>query len=239
MEYMVPPITLCVNGHNVCDICRSKIPLCPICRQQFLSTRNVALEKLARDVNYPCPYRKYGCEEIFVHVRVREHQHRCHYLPQTCPVPKLSNVQCSWTGIYNDTKKHLKEEHRWRCYEYIEGMFRSMMTIFPGTILSRFVLALNEVFCLIFRTNGDNSYAVLQYIGPAENVTKYKYKVEFVNKDNTEGVTVMHLVRSFGENMDHIFKSGNCEKVHYDVVSRLTSKVSGLKFKTEIFRAVE
>jgi len=82
-------------------------------------------------------------------------------------------------------------------------------------------------------------YAVLLYVGPSENAAKYKYKVEFVNADNTEGVTVMHLTRSFDENLDDIFKAGNCGKVHYDVVSRLRNKEGRLKFKTEIFRVGE
>jgi E3 ubiquitin-protein ligase SIAH1 len=236
MEYMVPPITLCVNGHNICDICRPKVPLCPNCRQHFLSTRNVALEKLAREVKYPCTYQKYGCEEFFVHDAVREHQDRCRYRPQTCPAFKWLNEVCSWTGIYCDIKKHLREKHLGQCYEYVAGKFRVLRNIEPCMSLSQFVFALNEVFFLRFQASNNTFYAVLLYVGPAENAAKYKYKVEFVNKDDTEGVTVMHLTRSFDEKLDDIFNSGNCVKVHYDVVSRLENKESGLKFKIEIFR---
>ena len=42
MEYMRPPIILCANGHNICNICKQKVPHCPICKQQFLNTRNIA-----------------------------------------------------------------------------------------------------------------------------------------------------------------------------------------------------
>jgi len=235
-EYMVPPIILCVNGHNICNICRPKIPHCPTCRQQFLSTRNVALEKLARDVKYPCSYQKYGCKEVFVHDTVREHQHRCHYRPQTCPAYKLPNLQCSWTGIYDDVKKHLMENHRGECYEYVAGKFRAMKGIAPFMSVSQFVFALNEVFFLRFQANNNTLYVVVLYVGPAENAAKYKYKVKFVNKDDTVSIAVMHLTRSFDENLDDIFRSGNCLKLHYDVVNRLATKESGLKFQTEIFR---
>jgi len=105
--------------------------------------------------------------------------------------------------------------------------------------VSQFVFALNEVFFLIFHANDDTFYAVLQYIGPAENAAKYKYKVKLIDKDNTESVTVMHLTRSFDENLDDIFKAGNCVKVHYDVVRRLGTEEGGLKFKTRIFRVGE
>ena len=236
MEYMVPPIIRCVNGHNICEKCRSKTPHCPTCRQEFLGTRNVTLEPLATVMKYPCSYRKYGCEEFFVHDMFREHQHRCHYRSQTCLVSKVSNVQCSWAGIYDDIKKHLKEHHPRECYEYVEEKFISMMTIFPGMILSQFVFVFNEVFFLIFHVNIHTLYAVMLYVGPSENAAKYKYKVEFVNKDNTEGATIIHLTRSFDENLGDIFKSGNCGKVHYDVVRRLRNKEGRLKFKTEIFR---
>jgi hypothetical protein len=64
MEYMRPAITLCVNGHNICNICKPKAPHCPTCRQQFLNTKSVALEKLALRVKCPCTYRKYGCREV-------------------------------------------------------------------------------------------------------------------------------------------------------------------------------
>lgn len=234
----MPPIILCVNGHNICDTCRPKIRQCPICRQQFLSTRNLALEKLARDVKYPCSYRKYGCEEFFVHSTVREHQHRCHHRPQTCPVPKVSNAQCNWTGIYDDIKIHLVQQHRGVCYEYIEREFRNMI-ILPDMIRYQFLFALNEVFYLRFQANNDTFYAVVQYVGPSENAAKYKYNIVFVNSDNTQGVAVMHLTRSFGENSDDIFKSGNCGKLHYDVVRRLGTKEGDLKFKIEILRGGE
>ena len=235
-EYMVPPIILCANGHNICDICRPRIPQCPNCRQQFLNTRNLALEKLARKVKYPCSYQKYGCEEVFVHDTVREHQHRCHYRPQTCPARKRLNAKCSWTGNYNDIKTHLMEEHRGVCYEYVGGKFRFLLNIEPHMILSQFVFALNEVFFLRFQFTDDILFAVMLYIGPAENAAKYKYEVKFVNEDDTEGVTVMYLTRSFDENLDDIFNAGNCGKVHYDVVRRLETKESGLKFKADIFR---
>jgi hypothetical protein len=131
------------------------------------------------------------------------------------------------------------EKHRGECYEYVDGKFGVLENTVAPMSLSQFVFASNEVFFLRFQTTNDTLYAVLLYIGPPENAAKYKYKVEFVNKDDTEGVTVMHLTRSSDEKLDDIFKSGNCGKLHYDVVRRLRdekSKLSKLKFKIEILR---
>ena len=57
MEYMLPPITFCLNGHNICNNCKPMLTNCPTCRQPFVNIRNVALEKLARQMKYPCTFR--------------------------------------------------------------------------------------------------------------------------------------------------------------------------------------
>jgi hypothetical protein len=82
----------------------------------------------------------------------------------------------------------------------------------------------------------DIFYAVVLYVGPVENAAKYKYKVEFVDEDDTEGVTIMHLTRFYDEDLDGVYHSGNCGKLHYDVVSRLKDEKDNVKFKLEIIR---
>jgi hypothetical protein len=103
--------------------------------------------------------------------------------------------------------------------------------------LSQFVFALNEVFFFRLQANYNNIlYAVIQYIGPAENAAKYQYKVKFFNKDKTEGVSVTQLARSFDETLNEVFLSGNCGKLHYDVVYRLRDEMGKIMFKIEIIR---
>jgi len=91
----------------------------------------------------------------------------------------------------------------------------------------RFIFAYNEIFCSLFLGESSTFYAVLLYVGPSENAAKYKYRVEFVNKDDTESVTVMHLTRSADEDLNELYNSGKCGKLLYDVVSRLNTLPSG------------
>jgi hypothetical protein len=236
MEYMVPPIGMCVSGHNICNICKPNVQHCPTCRQQFLNTRNLALETLARDVKYPCTYRKYGCKEMFAQDKIGEHQEKCPYCPQTCPAAKLGSGSCSWTGSYDDIKGHLKEKHSADCYEDTETDLRSLVKFSNIKRYWKFVFAHNEIFFRLFEAKDDVFYAVLQYVGPPENAAKYKYKVMFYNQENTESVTIMHMTRSLAENLDDIFRSSNCGKLHYDVVSRLRDKERNLHLKFKILR---
>jgi len=122
MEYMRPPVRMCVNGHNICNICRPNLPHCPTCRKRFLSTRNVAVEKLAREVKYPCTYSQFGCKEVFAHDKLGEHQVKCRYAQLKDPATEhpLCTQPCDWTGNHNEVKNHLMESHLEMCIDYGE-----------------------------------------------------------------------------------------------------------------------
>ena len=236
-EYMRPPIILCVNGHMVCSICRPQIQNCPTCRGQFSDIRNLALEDLARKVNYPCKFQAYGCTEVSNHDTIDGHQVKCQFFQRKCPAAILAIGTCSWTGSSKDIKGHLKENHPDHCCEYIEGDFKFLYKLTSNIRLFSFIFAYNEIFFSLFEWRVDSVfYAVLLYVGPAENAGKYKYKVELVNKDSTEGVTVMRLTRSSDEYLQDIYRTGNCVKLNCDMVKRLMDEKCTLKFKLDIIR---
>jgi len=146
---MRPPIIVCPNGYNICNITKKKLPQCPSCRQQFLNTTNVALEKVATEAKYPCTYRKYGCREICKLDLIGGHQEKCQYVPQPCPVNKLNLGTCTWTGISSSMMSHLKEAHPSMCKEYY-GLSQGPIPISgvtPDTKKYKFISADNDVFC--------------------------------------------------------------------------------------------
>jgi hypothetical protein len=171
--------------------------------------------------------------EMFTNDVVIDHQDRCCYCPQSCPVPAPNFQKCSWTGNYDQVKNHLKEKHREECYDNGEKELRTVKRFYNVGSYFKFIFAFNEIFYQLFVRRGDTFYVSVHYIGHIENAAKYKYKVEFVNTDNTEGYTVMHLTRSFDKKTQ---KTGNCGKLHYDVVSHLTNENGDLNYKIEIFK---
>jgi len=193
----------------------------------------LALEDLAGEVMYPCKYRSYGCKETYNLDAIVGHEAKCRQITRKGPVAKLAIENCSWTGSYSDIKGHLQENHLEGCCEYVEADFKYIYK-FSGMKFFRFIFAYNEIFCSLFLEKDNIFYAVLLYVGPSKNAAKYKHKVEFVNKDNTEGVTVMHLTGSADENMDNLCNSGKFGKLHFDVVSRLMDEDGNVKFRLEI-----
>jgi len=80
-------------------------------------------------------------------------------------------------------------------------------------------------------------FVVLHYIGPAENDLKYQYKVIVMNNDDTEGVVVTHLARSFTETEDDVLMPKNCLKLHHDLTERFRNEKGELAVLLKIIRA--
>ena len=234
LQYIRPPIHLCDKGHKICNNCRKGHTYCSACSNFFVSFRNLVLEDRARQAMYPCKYGSNGCTESFSHDKIHGHEATCRYIPRQCPFRALASQYCRWTCSYSDIKVHLKENHFEECCEYVEADFKFLYNLTAGMKFFRFIFAHNEVFFSLFEEKSNIFYAVVLCVGPAENAAKYKYRVEFINKDDTEGVTVMHLTRSSDEYLDNVYSSGTCGKLHYDVVSRLKDEEDNVKFKLEI-----
>jgi len=240
MEYMRPPITLCVNGHNICNICKPKVQHCPTCRQQFLDTRNIALEELAAEVKYPCVYRNYGCREIYKLDLIVGHQEKCHYIPQPCPVNKLNLGTCDWLGISSKISLHLKQAHNNVCIDYqVHGLYGNrspfqISRVTPATKYCKLIFYGNSVLYNCSEIKNGIFYSVLQYIGPAAEAVKYQYKLQFLSKERKESLAVALLARSLDEDLSEIHNSGNCVKLYPEQFSRFANEGSELEFSMEI-----
>ena len=239
-QYMRPPITFCANGHNICNICKQRVQRCPTCRQQLLNARNLTLEKLATEVNYSCVYRNYGCREIYKLDLIGGHQEKCQYIPQACPVNKLYLGTCTWSGISSKMNAHLKQVHSDICMVYYgPGKYHSrgpfpLISVTPAKKLSKLIFAHNELFFSCSEIQNGVFYSVLQYIGPADNAVKYRYKLEFFNKERTENLAVTLLVRSLDEDLSEVHNSGNCVKLYPEQFNRFANESNELVFRMEI-----
>ncbi|CAB1437793.1 unnamed protein product [Pleuronectes platessa] len=57
-DSVLPPILQCQAGHLLCNLCRQKLSCCPTCRGPLTpSIRNLAMEKVASTLPFPCKVR--------------------------------------------------------------------------------------------------------------------------------------------------------------------------------------
>jgi hypothetical protein len=111
MEYMLPPIYICVKGHNICKSCKSETEVCPSCTHMFAPMRCVSLEKLSLQLDFPCTNRDSGCKKTKRGNSINEHQSVCTYGTYSCP------FDCP--GKFNRLTlvQHVKNGHKQRVTE--------------------------------------------------------------------------------------------------------------------------
>jgi hypothetical protein len=141
-----------------------------------------------------------------------------------------------WTGNYDQIKDHLREKHSDKCYDYGGAELRTVKGFHSVSFYCEFIFAFNDVFIQRFIRKDDILYVSVCYVGHTENAVEYKYKIEFVNEDNTAGVSVKRLATAFNNVGQHLLRPTNSFKLHYDEVHRLTNEEGDLKYKIQIRR---
>jgi len=146
---------------------------------------------------------------------------------------------CTWTGIAKGFKKHLRTAHKDLCENYNAQHLLLLPSSNASIYSYKFLFAYNEIFCYRLLNQPGTMYVDLQYVGPAENDSKYRYKVIVMDNEDTESVLVTHLVRRFSETEDDVFFPKNCLKLHHDLTERFRNEKGELPLLMKILRADE
>jgi len=201
MEYMVPPIKMCTNGHNICSKCGEIVHVCPTCRAEFSVTRNVVLENIARRQKYPCVNRRSGCLELFSMEHIAEHHAGCAYENFKCPYQLINT--CSWKGLKKDLMRHLKNAHPL----FSVGPILSYPNL-TGVI--GIVSCFGELFTYYKQKKNGRYYAAVKLIGTSSEASKYKCEFTLRAANGIEQISNTFLVHGYSEDFETIFNSRKC-----------------------------
>jgi len=181
-DYVLPPIMQCNAGHLVCQHCQPKLTHCPTCRGQAPTIRNLAMEKVAATVFFPCKYHSSGCLGTFLHDKKVAHEEICEYRPYHCPCPGAS---CKWQGNLDGVMEHLLNQHK--TITTLQGediVFLATDVTLPGAVDwvmmqscfgSHFMLVLEKQE----KFDGHvQFFAVVQLIGARKQAEQFAYRLE-------------------------------------------------------------
>ena len=216
MQYMVPPIKLCTNGHNICSKCRERVQRCPACRGEFLETRNVALENIVRRLKYPCRNRQNGCLELFSIKDIAKHQDVCVYGKIKCPLHLLKT--CSWNGLKNDLKGHAKAAHP----KYFDEGSATRDPYLSSAL--GVVSFLGELFTYHKAIRDGRYYVAVQLIGTDSEASKYKCEFTLGVANGIEQISKTFFVRGYSEDFETIFNSGKCLNLDKETLKRFVDE---------------
>jgi E3 ubiquitin-protein ligase SIAH1 len=217
MDIMRAPILQCKNGHNICSVCKLKLRNCPTCRAEFIEARSLALEKLSQILRFPCANSKIGCTEKLPIHNIMKHNISCPYRIHKCLLGLPGS--CSWEGRRTDILQHAKEKHEVYAFDSRVDRF-SEYEDWKETMEGAVLCTMSEEIFLLRKKRDSNKrkyYEAVQYIGPAENASKYRYKHHLVSPGGHKEMTVECIVRSDTESMEQIIETGECFIMDYDM----------------------
>jgi hypothetical protein len=171
----------------------------------------VALENIARKLQYPCANRQSGCLELFSIDFIAEHQAVCVYRNIKCPFHLFET--CFWNGPKNDFKKHAIAAHPHYVLEV--STFRS--PYIPETLV--LVSCFGELFTHYLQKRDGRYYAAVQLIGTSSEASKYKCEFTLRAANGIEQITKTLFVQAYSEDFENIFNSGNCFNLHEKTVN--------------------
>jgi E3 ubiquitin-protein ligase SIAH1 len=236
MEYMVPPIMLCNNGHSLCCNCRITLDKCPICRGPFLKVRNLSLETLATETLYPCMNLQRGCTELLTKKLIKRHAPECTFSKQKCPFAKISNTRCNWTGPLDMVRRHIEDSHRGSCVQRVSRKFKTVLhNVSQSQRYYQAIITLGELFYASWRMQGGALYCVVFFVGPKENASNFRYRFSISTKAG-DNYSMSSLTQSYFENVNDIVRQGRCVMLGYSVVQSSCTANGDLPFRMEICR---
>lgn len=178
-DYVLPPIFQCDSGHLICTNCKPKLQCCPSCRGPLGGVRNLAMEKVAETVQFPCKYASSGCSLRMLHKAKRAHEEICEYRPYSCPCPGTS---CKWSGNLDLVLDHLLTAHK--TITTLQGediVFLATDINLPGAVdWVMMQCCFDHYFMLVLekqeRHEGHQQFfAVVQIIGTEKQAEAFRY----------------------------------------------------------------
>jgi hypothetical protein len=145
---------------------------------------------------------------------IAKHQAGCVYGTIKCPSPFTN---CSWKGLKNDLKEHVKAEH--------PKAFSEIPT-FRSPYLSgawAFVSCFGELFPYYKEKRDGRLYAAVQLIGTSSEASKYKCEFTLRAANGIEQISKTFLVHGYSEDFETTLYSGQCLNLDEKTVDRFVA----------------
>lgn len=211
-DYVLPPILQCQSGHLVCSSCRPKLSCCPTCRGPLGNIRNLAMEKVASNVMFPCKHSNTGCTVTLVHTEKAEHEEACEFRPYSCPCPGAS---CKWQGGLDQVMPHLMMSHK--SITTLQGediVFLATDINLPGAVdWVMMQSCFNHHFMLVLekqeKFDGHQQFfAIVQLIGSRKEAENFAYRLEL--NGHRRRLTWEAMPRSIHEGVSSAIMNSDC-----------------------------
>jgi E3 ubiquitin-protein ligase SIAH1 len=235
MDYFLPPIAMCVNGHNICNSCKSTLKNCPTCKGNFTDVKNLSLENICRKVAVPCKYKTNGCTEVLPMDTISKHQSACPYCQYKCPFV-ITSLECSWEGSIADMKDHIRSTHvETGDYRDVLGLHNARLPKFEtSSAWCQALITMDEVFFRLSKVIEGFLYCCVFYVGPKVNASKYNYRITVASTDGKGCASACHETLAYESDVNEVIRKGNCAVFHCEFAKTCMNEENELLLEEEI-----
>uniref|UniRef100_H0Y1D8 E3 ubiquitin-protein ligase n=1 Tax=Otolemur garnettii TaxID=30611 RepID=H0Y1D8_OTOGA len=212
--HVLPPIFQCRGGHLVCISCRQKLTSCPTCRGPLGSFHNLALDRVAYSLSFPCKYTSAGCGTILPPAEKADHEEVCDFRPYPCPCP---GVRCPWAGFLDAVMPHLMDRHGDRVMAlegdnatYFAMNINSVRCPFEWVMIQS-CFGLHFMVVLQKQENDDGEQrfcAMVRLLGTPQQAKNFTYQLELIG--DQQRLTWEAPPRSIRERIETAMMSSDC-----------------------------
>lgn len=211
-EPATPPIRERMSSHLICNECFAKVSKsrkenCPFCRGPLRQQRNLAMEKIAMFVKFPCQFNINDCPQTLMLNEKADHEKHCLYKPFHCPLPG----SCKWFDGSDMIHNHINNAHNSVMMISNESAIVILKSTDINTRKNAWVIVqscFNQKFLIILEVKYNKFYVFAQMLTRLVDHKSYFYKVTL--SANMNEISWVSTMRSIDQKRKDIINNHEC-----------------------------
>lgn len=231
LERLTVPVTsTCGNGHAICNLCKSKVNMCPCCRTPMRESKNVLIDRVIEVTLFPCKHKLYGCDVFGKYKDIIDHETReCDYKTIPCSLLNDEIEKCGKSVMLRNFHNHILKEHA-NLLEKIttnEGNVRKICSTNHEFFKIQNILQDSEEKLIFVETCFYDKHQGIfflgyQFVGGVLDSKKYMCTTTLYDPyDKLKKLKYMNVCLPIGVPVSEMHKDSKCLVIHPDKVIRI------------------